>query len=70
MYTIDKLMWVFCKNKCVKQKNQILDVQNRKIYAQADVIALSEMLIDRCKPWDKIIWNKMLLAQIPQLENN
>ena len=33
-------MWVFCKNKCVKQKKQILDVQNGKIYAQADVIAL------------------------------
>ena len=34
-------MWGFCKNKCVKWKKQILDVKNRKIYAQADVIALS-----------------------------
>ena len=35
-------MWGFCKNKCVKWKKQILDVQNGKIYAQADVIALTQ----------------------------
>ena len=34
-------MWGFCKNKCVKWKKQILDMQNGKIYAQADVIALT-----------------------------
>ena len=63
-------MWVFCKNRSIKQKKQVLDVQNGKNFASTDAIAVSEILMDRCKPWDKIIWNKMLLAQIPQLENN
>ena len=34
-------MWGFSINNCVKWKKQILDVQNGKIYAQADVIDLS-----------------------------
>ena len=33
-------MWVFCKNECVKQKKQVLEVQNRKFFAPTDVIAL------------------------------
>ena len=31
---------MFYKNKCVKWKKLILDVQNGKIYIQADIIAL------------------------------
>ena len=34
-------MWVFCKNECVKQKKQVLEVQNEKNFAPTDVIALS-----------------------------
>ena len=33
-------------------------MQNGKNFASIDAIALSEMLIDRCKPWDKIIYPK------------
>ena len=40
MFKIDKLMWVFCKNECVKQKKQVLDVQNGKFFASTDAIAL------------------------------
>ena len=34
-------MWVFCKNECVKQKKQVLEVQNGKNFTPTDVIALN-----------------------------
>ena len=37
-------MWVFCKNECVKQKKQVLEVQNGKFFAPTDVIALTHVL--------------------------
>ena len=33
-------MWVFSKNESVKQKKQILDVQNGKYFASTDAVAL------------------------------
>ena len=43
-------MCVFCKNKCVKQKKQVLDMQNGKIYAQADenalIVTLSKEIVN------------------------
>ena len=44
MCIIDKLMWMFCKNKCIKKK--VLNMQNGKNFAHTDVDAL--------RPYQKI----------------
>ena len=49
MCRIDKLMQVFCKNECVKQKQQVLEVQNGKIFAPTDVIALKQLYFKKIK---------------------
>ena len=38
-------MWVFYKNKCVKQKKQVLSVKQKESYAQADVITLIDYFL-------------------------
>ena len=39
---IDKLMWVFHKSDCVKQKKQVFCVKQMESFAQIDAIAESK----------------------------
>ena len=46
MYRIDRLMWVFCKNECVKKKKKIFSIKQKETFTFTDTGALSQLVFD------------------------
>ena len=48
MCRIDKLMWVFCKSGCVKQKKQVFSCKIDRKFKRTDVDALTKLFENWC----------------------